>query len=501
MIAHPPLNSTKNNNKLNNIRKRNYSKKKTNSNDSKKRLSEIEKLEMENHEMEQRLLELKHNLAREKEKRLKQGKTSFWQSGKKGVLYNHGNEVIYNKNIKQMKNKNNIFGISLNSTPYESSRNSTFNLLTTSSLIHRSEGNKKNSNSNKINKSDINSLINGNSNKQKNNVDSQDSQTELNNDKNNISFTNNKGGLINFNKYIENTTDHINSINLSSNDEKMIIKSKYDEVMKNKSLESLDNKKSTGNNTSYDDYEQNNENHYNNNLSYSNHSVEEEENNNNERLIDGEFNEEESHNSFIEALNMWRKERREQNNITSNTKNDNKPKVTFAEDYNNVNASETQTKELDTSLNIDEIVKNMQNSKSNLSYMERLALYKYREQFKKDLEEGKKAKSEISVQDYKIEDIDEEEINTEVEKYWENNMDHQSDEDEKEIETNLNLYVNQYKLKQLELREKIIKINELKTDSNNTKTSVIIDDNLREDDDDIEEFDEYTPIVTELDDN
>ena len=110
------------------------------------------------------------------------------------------------------------------------------------------------------------------------------------------------------------------------------------------------------------------------------------------------------------------------------------------------NASETQTKELAHSLNIDEIVKNIQNSKSNLSYLDRLALYKYREQYKKNMEANNKIT--VSNKDYEITEIDEDEIDAEVEKYWENNLNNESNDD-KEIENNINTFVNQYKMNQI----------------------------------------------------
>jgi len=116
-----------------------------------------------------------------------------------------------------------------------------------------------------------------------------------------------------------------------------------------------------------------------------------------------------------------------------------------------VNVSETQTKELDHSLNMDEIIKNIQNSNTSLSYMERLALYKYREQYKKDMEESQKPKALIKKQDCEVIDIDEDEIDAEVQKYWEeNNNDSEKEVNfEKEIENDINSYVNQYKMKQL----------------------------------------------------
>jgi len=99
--------------------------------------------------------------------------------------------------------------------------------------------------------------------------------------------------------------------------------------MKNKSLvEAQAEKVSSGNNTSYDD-----------DYISQSHNVHQEQHNDNSRLIDGEFNEEESHNSFIEALNMWRKERREQESLNSKSFNSNnekeiKPRVTFADNFN-----------------------------------------------------------------------------------------------------------------------------------------------------------------------
>jgi len=115
-----------------------------------------------------------------------------------------------------------------------------------------------------------------------------------------------------------------------------------------------------------------------------------------------------------------------------------------------VNTLETQTKELNNALNMEEIIKNLQESKSNLSYMERLALYKYREQYKKEMEENQKPKPVIVKQDCEVVDIDEDEINAEVEKYWEDNKESDKEVDfEKEIQDNINTYVNQYKMKQL----------------------------------------------------
>jgi len=512
MIAHPPLSSMKNN-KLNNIRKKNYTKKKTSSNESKKRVSEIEKLEMENQEMEQRLLELKQNLAKEKERRLKQGKSSFWQSGRKGVLFNHGNEVIYNKNLNQIKNKSSIYGIEFNNSSSRSLKNkemfdpmrylnlnsnnkNTLNLITTSTS-QKNKNNSQDSNS-KLNSTTTTKII-----ASRNKVLENRREKEYTEKQDIISNKPSKG-LINFNRYFDNTTEQLNSINLSTHEDNMIIKSKYDEAMKQQSL--VDNITTTtinsGINTSYND-----ESYSNNYLSInsSNNSYENEQNNNNTRSIDGEFNEEESHNSFIEALYMWRKERKEQTNTNVKPEKEIKSKVTFAND-NNKNASETQTKALDNALNMDEIIKNMQNSKTSLSYMERLALYKYREQFKKDMEEEKQKPKSVNIkQDCKVVDIDEDEIDAEVEKCWEENN-KESDEEkniEEEIENNINNYVNQYKMKQLELYD-YSKNKKHEPNIKNTKTSIYIEDSFSENEEEdnvIIEYNEISPIVDEPNEN
>ncbi|ORX39466.1 hypothetical protein BCR36DRAFT_407632 [Piromyces finnis] len=503
MIAHPPLNSMKSNYKMNNIRKKNYTKKKSSSNEPKKKISEIEKLEIENQEMEQRLLELKQNLAKEKEKRLKQGKTSFWQSGKKGVLFNHGNEVIYNKNLNQMKNKDSIYGISLQNTSsgmlknkgiydpmrylnLNNNRKNTLNLINTSSSIKKPEPNKNSKTTITTN--------NVNDSKQHNNPVKQNGQIEIESDKNNeIILKKKTGGLFNFNKYLDNSIDQLNSISLSSPDDTTIIKSKYDEAMKSKTLvENQDTKVNSGSNTSSNEY-----------IYPSNYKSSQKQQNDDSRLIDGEFNEEESHNSFVEALNLWRKERREQEISNVNKKKEIKPSVVFAENYNDMNSFETQTKELNNALNMDEIIKNLQESKSNLSYMERLALHKYREQYKKEMEEGQKPKLEILKKDIKIvDDIDEDEIDAEVEKYWEDNNKETDNENdiEKEIENNLNTYVNQYKMKQLELYKYNKGLNAYNSRMNNTKTSVYIEDSFSdEDENEIIEFNDVSPIVDEPD--
>jgi len=468
----------------------------------KKKLSEIEKLEMENHEMEQRLLELKQNLAKEKEKRLKQGKSSFWQSGKKGVLFNHGNEVIYNKNLNQMKNKDSIYGISLKTSSsnglknkemfdpmrylnLNSSRKNTLNLLTTSTPTQKSD---RTTNKNPITTTKNNE---GKNMRNKNATGNGD-----------IVFQKTTGGLFNFNKYLDNTTEQLNSINLSTHEEHAIIKSKFDEAMKKKSLieDTSTNKVSSGINTSYNDDNNNNES-YRNNYSLSNNNEINNEQNENIRLIDGEFNEEESHNSFVEALNMWRKERREQEKEHEKVNSQNKKEsgIIFSNNNNNsMNVSETQTKEPDYSLNMDEIIKNMQNSKTSLSYMEKLALYKYREQYKKDIEESQKSKVAIKKQNREVIDIDEDEIDSEVKKYWEeNNKDSEEINYEKEIEDNINSYVNQYKMKQLEIIDYNLQNNNSRM--NNTKTSVYIEeDSLSEEDENaIIEYNEISPIVDE----
>lgn len=518
MIAHPPLNSMRNNSKLNNIRKKNFTKKKTSSNEPKKKLSEIEKLELENHEMEQRLLELKQNLAKEKEKRLKQGKSSFWQSGKKGVLFNHGNEVIYNKNLNQMKNKDSIYGISLKTSSsnglknkdmfdpmrylnLNSNRKNTLNLLTTSVSTQKSDRTTNKNSTTTTTKNNVNN---------KNNISNQDGyiqerkniRNESVEENGDIVFQKKTGGLLNFNKYIDSTTEQLNSINLSTHDEKTIIKSKFDEAMKKKSLieDTSNNKISSGINTSYSDDDNNNNELYHNNYFSSNHNEINYEQNGNTRLIDGEFNEEESHNSFVEALNMWRKERREQEKEHEkvNSQNKKESRFIFSENNSRLNVSETQTKELDYSLNMDEIIKNMQNSKTSLSYMEKLALYKYREQYKKYIEESRKPKAVIKKQNCEVTIIDEDEIDAEVEKYWEeNNNDSDDDNYEKEIEDNINSYVNQYKMKQLEIIDYNLDNN--KSRINNTKTSIFIEeDSLSEEDENaIIEYNEISPIVDE----
>jgi len=129
----------------------------------------------------------------------------------------------------------------------------------------------------------------------------------------------------------------LNSINLSTHDEKTIIKSKFDEAMKKKSLieDTSNNKISSGINTSYSDDDNNNNELYHNNYFSSNHNEINYEQNGNTRLIDGEFNEEESHNSFVEALNMWRKERREQEKEHEKVNSQNKKESRFIFSENN----------------------------------------------------------------------------------------------------------------------------------------------------------------------
>jgi hypothetical protein len=387
---------------------------------------------------------------------------------------------------------------------HNNNNKNTFNILTTSSTIHRTEPNIKLINSKKNNKNikvvenkkysakegseskmDTGMKIGEKKDKFIQNMDLNNNKENFENEKNinnNILFKKTNKDMINFGKYLDSSKNHINSISISSDNDKQIIKSKYDEVMKshNNIIE-----KGSKNDSSY-----NNELYYNNYISDNSKN----ENQKNERLIDGEFNEEESHNSFIQALNMWRKERNDQKNKNLNNDKKNKFEETFNENYNIKNASETQTKELAHSLNIDEIVKNIQNSKSNLSYMDRLALYKYREQYKKNMEANNKIT--VSNKDYEITEIDEDEIDAEVEKYWENNLNNESNDD-KEIENNINTFVNQYKMNQIALRNNSNKYDNNNENIFNTKTSVYIDDSYSDDDNEINDFSEISPLVRE----
>jgi len=126
--------------------------------------------------------------------------------------------------------------------------------------------------------------------------------------------------------------------------------------------------------------------------------------------------------------------------------------------------------------------------------MDRLALYKYREQYKKNMEANNKIT--VSNKDYEITEIDEDEIDAEVEKYWENNLNNESNDD-KEIENNINTFVNQYKMNQIALRNNSNKYDNNNENIFNTKTSVYIDDSYSDDDNEINDFSEISPLVRE----